>query len=260
MIKDYHIHPQIIRNSANLNEFVRVALENGIEEICITDHMPLSCSSASDRIPFGKVEEYCFKGRELADKYKGKISIKLGIEVDYHPSYVKEIESVLGKGDFDFVLGSSHLHAYSDLGIFNLVSTRNEYAKMMLENTISAAQSGYFNAIAHIDMYRWIFSNPERFLLIDDNFSEMEHNELIEKTLDIVKAEDLFLEINPHFAASNKNILNLYPSLNVTERALAKGIKFSYGSDAHKPEDVGIMLKELRHHKIYGRALEVWER
>lgn len=259
MIKDYHMHPQISKSEETFDAFAITAIENGIDEVCITDHMPLENSLAPDRIPRGKVEEYCYKVRQIADKYRGKLSVKLGIEIDYHPTIRNQIENVLKSGKFDFVLGSSHLHAISELDIFSLTKTRNEYAKAMLENTISAAESGYFNAIAHVDMYRWIFSNPERFALSDDFFCEEKHMELIDKTLESIKKNNLYLEMNPHFAVSQKSISCMYPSISITEPALDKGIKFSYGSDAHTAKDVGIMLGDLRSHSVYGKALKGWE-
>lgn len=259
MIKDFHTHPQIIKDTKNFDAYASIAIENGIDEICITDHMPLVGSTVSDRIPQGKVEEYCFKVREIADKYKGRLSVKLGIEIDYHPSIRNQIEDVIKSGKFDFILGSSHLHAIKELDIFNLAKTRNGYAKAMLENTISAAESGYFNAIAHMDMYHWVFSNPERFPLQNDNFCEDRHSELIDKALDAIKQNNMHLEINPHFAVSQNDISCTYPSTSIVELALNKGIKFSYGSDAHKSNDVGVMLEALRSHKVYGQALKSWE-
>ena len=242
MIKDYHIHPQIIQNPSNFDSFVKTALKNGVQEICITDHMPLIGSSAGDRIPHGAVNEYCEKARSFAEKYKSIISVKVGIEIDYHPSITDEIEAVIKHGNFDFILGSSHLHAIEKAKIFESCKTRNQYAEAMLRNTISAAESGYFNAIAHIDMYRWIFSAPHRFPLEDDNFSEKLHEEMIVDTLQAIKKNDLLLEINPHFAVSSKNLENIYPSSYIIKNGIDMGIKFSYGSDAHISDDGGIVL------------------
>ena len=41
--------------------------------------------------------------------------------------------------------------------------------------------------------------------------------------------------------------------------ALEKGVRFSFGSDAHVAEDVGGMLPYLRSHEIYKQALATWE-
>ena len=262
MIKDYHMHPALLCTSEQrFAQFVEQAVKLGIQEICITDHMPLSCSTASDRIPKGKVEDYCRSIRAMADKYKDIVSIKLGIEIDYHPSVTDEIEQVLKCGDFDFVLGSSHLSVIDNGSILKNASGRNEYAELMFKNTISAAQSGYFTAIAHLDMFKATFANPERYPLLDDGYCDEKHFELIEQTLDTIKEHDLYLEINSHLVGfKDLGIEYTYPSAFIVEMALNKGIKFSYGSDAHKPEQVGAMLSELKKHPVYGRALQVWEK
>jgi histidinol-phosphatase (PHP family) len=260
MIKDYHTHPQIIQHPNSIDDFVNVALQNGVQELCITDHMPLSVSSAADRIPFDKVEDYCVCARTIADKYKDKISIKLGMEIDFHPTLQQEIEQVLKRGDFDFLVGSVHLHAYEHLNVFNTLHTINKYAEEIYKNSILAAESGYFNAIAHVDMYRWIFSNPTRFPLKDDGFDEKNHFQLIDDLLCAIKKNNLLLEINPHFALSKKDFSCIYPSANIVKMALDKGIRFSYGSDAHTSQDVGAMLNEIRNDKLYGKALKTWEK
>ena len=259
MIKDYHIHPQIIKDESLFDAFAEEALEKGVQEVCITDHMPLIGSMASDRIPFGKVEEYCEKAKGIADKYQGKLSVKVGIEIDFHPSILDQVEEVLKVGGFDYILGSSHLHAIPGLDIFRRCQTRNAYAEAMFQNTKLAAESGYFTAIAHPDMYQWIFSRPDRFPLEDDGFCEEKHRELIDSMLDAIKHHDLCLEINPHYAVAQKSMDKVYPSVTMTERALQKGIRFSFGSDAHAPQDVGAMLLELRQHSVYKKALATWE-
>ena len=253
------MHPMIIQKPERFELFVKKAIEVGIEEICVTDHMPLLCSEAKDRIPHGKVKEYCVAVRELADKYKSDISVKLGIEVDYHPSVIGEIEAVLEVGEFDYILGSSHLHVIQEKELFNGNVTHNEYARMMFENTIRAAETRYFDAISHLDMFRWIFSRNDRYPLRDDRFFPEVHKTLIDETLDAIKENGLRLEINPHFAESTEDLNDTYPCVYIVERALEKGIQFSFGSDAHLPESVGVYLQDLRKHSIYGQALQTWE-
>ncbi len=259
MIKDYHMHPMVVQKPEQFDLFVQKAVTEGIEEICITDHMPLLCSHAKDRIPHGKVKEYCAAVRRFAKQYENEISIKLGIEIDFHPSVKDEIEAVLEAGEFDFVLGSSHLHVIKQHEWFKNNVTYTEYAKAMFENTILAAQSGYFDAIAHVDMHRRIFARKDKFPLIDDGYSETMHTKLINETLDVIAENGVRLELNPHIAELTGNIMDMYPSLYVTERALEKGIKFTFGSDAHKAESVGTCLKELREHEVYKKALATWE-
>ena len=259
MIKDYHMHPMVVQKPEQFDLFVQKAIAEDVEEICITDHMPLLCSHAKDRIPHGKVKEYCASVRRFARQYEDQISIKLGIEIDFHPSVKDEIDAVLDAGEFDYILGSSHLHVIKQNEWFPNNISYNDYAKAMFENTILAAKSGYFDAIAHIDMHRRIFARKDKFPLIDDGYSESLHTQLIHETLDVIAENGVRLELNPHIAELTGNITDMYPSLYVTERALEKGIKFTFGSDAHKPQSVGTCLKELREHEVYKKALATWE-
>lgn len=260
MIKDYHMHPMAVQKPEQFDLFVQKAISEGIKEICITDHMPLLCSKAKDRIPHGKIKEYCATVRSFAEQYRNDISIKLGIEIDFHPSVKDEIDAVLDAGEFDFLLGSSHLHVIKEHEWFQNNVTYNEYAKAMFENTILAAESGYFDAIAHVDMHRRIFQRKDKFPLIEDDYSESLHWNLIEETLDAIAANGVRLELNPHIAELTGHIEDMYPSVSIVKRALEKGIQFTYGSDAHAPKSVGACLKDIREHHVYGKALATWER
>ena len=256
MRKDYHMHPKVIQNPERVEEFVRQAVSKNIMEICITDHMPLSISSASDRLPKGTVKEYCKRVREFAKRYEGILSIKCGMEIDYHSSALDEVEAVLSEGDFDFLLASSHMHVFvKDYDRY----TFNEFAAMALENSIEAAQTGWFNAITHMDMYRFAFGNAQRFPLRDDGYDPRKHMDLVDHLFDEILKKEMYLEINPHLAESKKSLEFVYPQAVFAERALARGVKFSYGSDAHKPESVGALLGELEAHPVYGIAMRQWE-
>ena len=254
MVRDYHVHAQVLQQPERFGEFVAAAVANGVEEICITDHMPLRGNSAKDRIPAGRVAEYARRVRELAAQYSGILSIKCGIEIDYHPSVCDQIEAVLAAASFDFVLGSSHLHVFDEIRTSH---TRSAFATAMLDNVAMAAASGYFDAIPHIDMYRWIFTIPDRYPLPDDGMPPS--GEAVERALAAIKANGLRREINPHFALHGRNMDRLYPALPILSAALDMGIPFCYGSDAHQPQDVGSMLDEIRGHGRYGRALATWE-
>jgi len=258
MKKDYHMHPTVVQDPERFDRFAATAIERGIDEVCITDHMPLIDNTSKDRIPHGKIEEYCEKVHEIQEKYKGRLSVKLGIEIDFHPSVMDQIEAVLNHNQFDYVLGSSHLHSIKSLDIFAQNLNKDDYAEAMLKNSILAAESGYFDTISHIDMYKWVF--------ITKNYTEKEtvlheerHLETIERVLDAIKKNNMFLEMNVHFAANTDNVKNIYPSEIIMKEALKKGVNFAYGSDSHRHDHVGILLDYLHENEPYQSAIENWE-
>ena len=257
MRKDYHMHPTVLKTPERFELFVKEALRKNIGEICVTDHMPLSLSHAKDRLERGRVRDYCARVRELAEAYADCISIKCGIEIDYHPSVRSEIEEVLGEGSFDFILGSSHIHIFEKENCARY--TYNDFAALALENSIRAAESGWFDALSHPDMFRFTFERPDRFPLIVEEYTPARHRALWDALFAAVNKSGAYLEINPHLAEDKRDLFYTYPQDSVVEWALEAGVKFSFGSDAHKPESVGAYLDELEVHPVYGGALAAWE-
>lgn len=256
MRRDYHIHPTVLQTPERFDEFVSAALAKNIKEICVTDHMPLSISKASDRIPHGCVKKYCERLRERAKKYEGTIDIKCGIEIDYHPTVKNEIEAVLLEGDFDLVLVSSHMHLFVD---DCKRYTYSDVARMALQNYLLAIETGMFDVITHFDMYRWMFEKSERYPLVPDNYAPTCFESLIKEVLGKIKENGMRLEINPHLAESKKDISFIYPQDIITKWAVDMGVLFTYGSDAHKPSSVGALLDELEADMLYGAAIERFE-
>lgn len=256
MRRDYHIHPVVVTKPEAFPAFVEQAKAKGIGEICITDHMPLSISKAKDRTPAGMVRQYCTRVRELAQEYGEGITIKCGIEIDFHPEFVGEIEDVLGEGEFDYILGSSHMHLFEK---DTLRYTKNDFAKMALENLGLAAESGMFHAAAHFDMYRFPYTKPEKYPFAPSEYNWEAHQGLIVDVLQAIGSRDMLLEINPHLAEHSGCLADIYPQEPIAQMALERNIRFCYGSDAHTPKSVGVLLEELEAHPVYGEALRRWE-
>ena len=257
MRKDYHMHPTVLQKPEKFELFAQQALERGIGEICVTDHMPLSVSSASDRIPKGEVAAYCRRVREIAKRYEGVLTVKCGIEIDYHPSVTDEIERVLADGEFDYIIASSHMHIFvKDYAKY----TYNDFAQMALENSVMAVESGLFDAVAHPDMYRFAFEDAVRFPLIKEAYSPERHEQTLRELFSKMAGNGMYLEINPHLAESKNDLSFVYPAEQMLHWACELGVRFSYGSDAHRPTSVGCFLEELETHAVYGQALRAWER
>lgn len=256
MKKDYHMHPRVIEGDERFDLFAAEALKKGIEQVCITDHMPLSISSASDRIARGRVGEYCRRVRELSEKYEGRLEIKCGIEIDYHPSVIGEIEEVLAAGEFDYILGSSHMHLF--IKDFEKYSY-NGFAEAALENALRAVESGWFSTLSHPDMYRFAFGDGGRFPFYGEGYDVYKHEALINELIEKIAERGMRMEINPHLAEKSGDLFYVYPQAEIVEWALERGVKFTYGSDAHKPSSVGVLLSELEAHPVYGKAIKQWE-
>ncbi len=250
---DYHTHPNILNRPQATDEFIDSAIEQGFQEICFTDHMPLSISDAGDRIPKGKIKQYCEAVMEKAIEYEGKISIKTGIEIDYHPDFRNEIEDVLEQGNFDIILGASHLHIPGYNISMNSI-TPNEYAKLSLQNTLLAIKSGYFDIITHLDLYRWVYTRPERFPVKPGTYCVDEHIDILKEIMREIEIRKLKLEINSLAILHKVGECGVYPGEDIMKLSYQYDILYSFGSDAHTPDWVGYGYDYLKNSNAYKKA------
>lgn len=247
---DYHIHANVLRVPDKAEDYIKRAVEIGLREICITDHAPYPHIKASDRIPVGATKEYCARVRELSDKYSGQITVKCGMEIDYHPTLEGQIEEFLKDGDFDYVLGSSHLHIPDMLDVPMSELTTYEYAALCFENNLKAVRSGYFDAIAHIDMYRWSTSIPGRFANDTEEVDVSRFEEIAREIFSEMEKRGVALEINSHRMAPG-NVELVYPSAQLIDYAKDYALTYRFGSDAHSPDCVGHGREEVSQSEIY---------
>lgn len=246
MIKrDGHMHPNIMKKPSQGDDFILRAIELGFREIVFTDHMCFTVTGDEhDRIPFGMIGDYCRFVGEFAEKYKDKIRVLTGIEVDYHPTCIDEVKEVIGSGSFDVILGSSHLNI-KGFGIpFGKIS-RTDYAKLVIENYIRAAESGFFDVITHLDVYRWVFTETEAYPLEDDGFKVSDVAPLLTRLFETMEKKDIALEFNtaPFYKGFFED--GAYPAWDILRLASDYRLRYVFGSDAHSADRVGYAYGEF---------------
>jgi len=242
---DGHTHPNLLKIPAQADEFVSRAIELGFDSIIFTDHMPFTVTGDEhDRIPFGRVADYCEAVGEIRKKYRGKIDVRCGIEIDYRKSCESEIRDVLSCGKFDRILGSSHLNI-KGFGIPFGKITRSDYAAEVIENYIGAAESGFFDVMTHIDVYRWVFSENDLYPLEDDNFSVKSIENPLRRLFSTMEKGGIALEYNaaPLFKKFDSD--GAYPAKDILNIASDYQLRYTYGSDAHAAHHVGFGYEEF---------------
>ena len=94
-----------------------------------------------------------------------------------------------------------------------------------------AAESGLFEIIGHADL-------PKKF----GHRPTQDCTPLYERFLTAAKKHNCAIELNT--AGLRKDCKEIYPSRRILELAFAKGVPITFGSDAHKPEEVGMNFAE----------------
>ncbi len=111
---DYHVHTARCGHAGGeTREYVLSALERGLVEIAITDHIPLYFLDGEDPDPgiamtAAELPGYVEEVLSLRDEFAGRIDVLLGIEADYADGREGELSEILSRYPWDVVLGSVH--------------------------------------------------------------------------------------------------------------------------------------------------------
>lgn len=231
---DCHVHSHCSGDcAASMMDMCRSAVDNGVEIICFTEHVDFEPTD----VCYQQFDYDLYKSRidEARAAFSGMLDIRCGVEVDFVIRYSHLIRRLLDCTDFDYVLGASHYVNGTILEDHNAYfpgKTADEAYRPFLENVLAAVRTGWFDALAHLDLCK---RHGVRYY---GRFDWEPYQELIERILREVIDRQMALEINtsglrqsPQDTYPSFELLRLYASLG--------GQVLAIGSDAHRPEDVG---------------------
>lgn len=228
---DSHTHPfERDETLDGMRLFVEQARAKGFEEISFTEHGAL--------LP-GRTDEFFRNYAKFALQLKDESSfprINFGIELDYHPTLLREAAAIVAEFPFDYVLGSVHVHTGLYSGDISGKSF-DETVEFALSRILEAVESGVFDTITHFDFYR---------ILLGDNQDEYVPSRHKDTTLEVFKAMErcgVCLEVNS--SSLRRPINDLHPTPEILEWARDFDLKYTFASDAHEPHLVGAGYEEV---------------
>lgn len=243
MVVDFHLHTSRCGHArGTTEEYIRAARARGLKVIGFADHIPMYWLPEKQRDPelamgldelTGYIEEIRFFQKKYPD-----MTIRLGIEADYIPGHEEKLKELLSRYPFDYVLGSVH---YVDGWGFDNPAYISRYQEWDIDELYRryfkllqrAALSGLFDVIAHPDLVKKFGYRPKNDLL-----------PLYQETAKIFKDAGIYVEINT--AGLRAPAGEIYPHPDFLKECLRQGLKFTLGSDAHAPEQVGEGLEQAR--------------
>ncbi len=213
-------------------DYARRAVELGFTEIGFTDHSPMARDDFDDwRMLAGELDEYVAKVR-LAQREFPQLTVRLGLEVDYLPGHEDWIRVLAARHPWDYFIGSVH-YVSEDWAIdspFQLAKWKErdtfEVWSVYFDWLTRAAETGLFEIIGHADLPKKFGHRPTK-----------DCTPLYERFLTAARKRNCAIELNS--AGLRKDCKEIYPSRQILELAFAKGVPITFGSDAHKPEEVG---------------------
>lgn len=241
MLMDYHIHTKLCGHAqGEMDEYIKQAMVVGIKEMGFADHIPMyflpkeerDCTIAmlEDELP-EYVDAVLTRKEENPD-----LAIRLGLEADFIPGQEATLQEYLKEYPFDYVIGSIHfldqwgfdnphfIEVYQEWDI-------NKLYKRYFELVQQAAASRLFDIIGHLDLIKKFGHRPTEDI-----------TGLYEETIKIIKESDVAIEINT--AGLRVPAKEMYPTRDILQLCKRYDVPITLGSDAHKPEQVGMNFPE----------------
>ncbi len=248
---DYHIHCERCGHArGSLEEYVQSAIKKNLPEIGLSDHFPMfflptEANVAQYAMDLPSFPEYLTECESLRKKYQDQISIKIASEVDYFPGTLTTLREHLDPflPRMDYLIGSIHviqLDGYSPFPVdgpeiidkFKEIGEEPIYSEYY-RSLIEMVNSGYYNIVGHCDL-------PKKFGTYYGNLEPIRKIQM--EFLDAVKEIGMAIEINHSglFLPAKEQ----YPNDSLIKEIIRREIPITFGSDAHRPEKVGLAFKE----------------
>jgi len=227
---DIHNHTTLCNHATgSMEEYILEAIKKQIDIFGFSCHAPMSFEPEY-RMSLEESKDYEKDILILKEKYKDKIDIRLGYEVDFMRDK-KYIEKKILNSKVDYLIGS--VHFLDDWGFDNPAFLKNydnqnidKIWKEYFDMISLMAKTKYFDVVGHLDLIK-IF----KFLPKNDI------KELAFNAMQDIKKSNMVIEING--AGFRKPIKEQYPSIQLLELAFELNIPITFGSDAHAIEQIG---------------------
>jgi len=234
MIVDLHNHTKLCNHAeGEIEEYIQKAIQNNTQYFGFSDHAPMDFDPKY-RMSFEQMTSYENEVLKAKEKYKDKITILLGYEVDYLEGHMDK--RVLNS-NVDYLIGS--VHFIDEWGFDNpefIGNYQNQNIDIIWQKYFDAieamAKSKLFDIVGHLDLIKVFKFMPNKNIL-----------DIAKPALMAIKKSDMTLELN--VAGFRKPVKQAYPSIELLEEAFKLEIPITFASDAHKPEQVSLYNDEI---------------
>jgi histidinol-phosphatase (PHP family) len=229
---DAHLHTDLSPDSdVPIDAYAVQALERGIDEIAITDHVDFEPGTPAYAATTFEERERVV--REAAERWGPRgVAIRFGVELTYDRRYEADLREHVRRHAYDFVIGSVHVYRsspYAGDRVAGFVAGRSlpEIVAPYFDEVEAAARSGLFDALGHLDFVK-------RYLHPHVTAAQLAAApELYEPLLKALVETGTALEINT--SGLRQVAGETYPSAGIVARFRALGgERVIVGSDAHR--------------------------
>jgi histidinol-phosphatase (PHP family) len=237
---DYHVHTARCGHAVGAMErYVEHAIEAGLTELGFSDHLFMYWLPPNRRDPeLGMAEwEHDFYIEDVERcraRYASDITIRLSTEADFIPGHEAELESILRRYDWDYVIGSVH---FIDGWGFDDSRYLANYAAWDIDALYAryfdlvgaSAETGLFDTVGHADLIKKFGHRPNA-----------DQSSPYARVADRLAKAGVAVEVNT--GGLRKPVAEMYPHPDLLRACHAAGVQTTLGSDAHAPTEVAADL------------------
>ena len=222
---NYHTHTALCGHATGtIEEYIESAISGKIKYMGFSEHAPYEFAdenAAGKRITCADAHKYIREIRNLREKYKDKIDISIGFEMEYYPDKFPQMLAFVKDLGAEYLILGQHYKNGIFTGGHHVISGTDspETLKNYVSEVISAMESGAFTYVAHPDMINFggdtaLYEKEMRRLCIAS------------------RRTGIPLEINCQGIRENR----IYPSDRFWAIAGEVGCPVTIGFDAHSPQ------------------------
>ena len=226
---NYHTHTfRCFHATGTDEEYVKAAIEAGFDEIGFADHSPWPFENyvSGMRMHADKLKDYCDSINSLKEKYKDKISIRLGLECEYFPKYIPWLKKAIEENGIDYLILGHHFCVDEPGHIYNGNMETPEQLYAFRDDIVEAMETGMFAYVAHPDIFM-------RGYPVFDEHCEKISREIIQKAIETNTPLEYNLLGFSHSIADGKQG---YPYPDFWDMISEMKPPVTVGIDAHAPD------------------------
>lgn len=259
--RDGHTHTHFCKHGSEERAelYIVEAINKGFRQYSFTEHPPLPCE-LTQKIPNGQwlvdelamsmneLKDYFKICKELKEKYREKIDILVGLEIDFIPGMESFTRDLLDSNELEDGLLSIHFlpgkngwrcvdYSAEDFhdGLVkyygSVEKVYDAYYEMVEESIDANLGPNKPSRIGHLTLIH----KYQHYLKPKDPDYDKEH---ITKILSKIKRNGMELDVNLA-GLFQPMCKEMYPPIWVIKEAMNLEIPLVYGSDSHKVEHVG---------------------
>lgn len=242
--KDYHMHTSFSTDSkAPMTSMIESAIEKGLSEIALTDHVDFDFPTENPNEPAFLVDynEYVKAFYPLREHYQNQIRILFGVEIGLQRHIKSSILNLLQDFPFDFVIGSIHTVNHMDVyaPLYHKGKTKEESYTEYFHYALSCAgMYDCYDVFGHLDYINRYGNYADKILRYAD------YRDLIDEILKTIIHGGKGIEINT--SGYRYGLNQTHPQKDIIRRYLELGGEIiTVGSDAHRPQDIATHFESV---------------